>query len=139
MKELLLHLINDHGYKNIAFISSPLTKYNDFRERYDIYRETLKECGIPFNQDLVTLDALGLTNKDGKKAVKILLDKRKAPINAIVAVSDEMAIGAIEELKERGITAGKDIAVTGFDDVGLFGYYKETLTTVKNPVYNIGF
>lgn len=57
---------------------------------------------------------------------------------AIVAFNDLMAIGAMQAIQERGLLPGKDIAVTGFDDSPLIQYLTPGLTSVRQPIWEVG-
>jgi DNA-binding LacI/PurR family transcriptional regulator len=58
--------------------------------------------------------------------------------DAIVAFNDFMAIGAMHAIQAKGLRVGKDIAVTGFDDVPLVQYMKPSLTSVRQPIWEVG-
>jgi DNA-binding LacI/PurR family transcriptional regulator len=58
--------------------------------------------------------------------------------SAIVAGNDLMALGAISAARELGMSVGHDLAVTGFDDVPLAAHAHPPLTTVRQPIYEIG-
>ena len=58
--------------------------------------------------------------------------------NGYIAVSDIIAIGAIKEIKEKGLSVPKDMAVVGFDDTGIASMYDPPLTTVAQPRYDLG-
>ena len=66
-----------------------------------------------------------------------LLDLEEPP-TAVVTGNDLMAFGAMEAAQERGLVVGRDIAVIGFDDVPLAAYFRPTLTTIRQPIYDIG-
>lgn len=73
-----------------------------------------------------------MTAKNGYTATNILLDRRP-DITAIVASSDEMAIGAIHALHDRGLTVGLDVSVAGIDGNEMSEFFE--LTTVAQPVH----
>jgi len=58
--------------------------------------------------------------------------------SAIVAFNDFMAIGAMHAIHAKGLKVGRDIAVTGFDDVPLVQYLKPSLTSVRQPIWAVG-
>ncbi len=78
-----------------------------------------------------------LTQRAGRKVAEQLLDLPDRP-DAIVACNDLMALGAISAAQERGLIVGKNICITGFDDIPLAEYAHPALTTVHQPVYKIG-
>jgi len=93
----------------------------------------LSEYNIPFDHELITPGNFVMDR--GIEAVKILLDKRKVKFEALVSVNDDMAIGAFEELKRRGIHVPNDIALVGFDDTEGVKFFNPSITSVKQPFY----
>jgi DNA-binding LacI/PurR family transcriptional regulator len=73
----------------------------------------------------------------GRLAARALLTSGEAP-TAIVCVNDVMAVGALRELRERGLRVPRDISVTGFDNVKLSEYCYPALTTVHIPREQVG-
>jgi LacI family transcriptional regulator len=63
------------------------------------------------------------------------LDRRPT---AIVAFNDAMAIGAMQAIRERGLSIGEDIAVSGFDDAPIVQYLNPPLTSVRQPAWEVG-
>jgi LacI family transcriptional regulator len=78
-----------------------------------------------------------LTERSGYAAAMQFLSASHQP-SAIVACNDLMALGAISAARELGLTVGRDVAVTGFDDVPLAAHAHPPLTTVRQPIYEIG-
>jgi LacI family transcriptional regulator len=66
-----------------------------------------------------------------------LLDLSPRP-TAVIACNDLMALGAISAAQKRGLVVGRDVAITGFDDIPLAEHSHPSLTTVRQPVYDIG-
>ncbi len=126
------HLAQYHNFKKIAFIKGPEANEEAIL-RFNGYIEGLQKNGLEFNQRLVAPgDFIAHT---GAKAIDLLLDKRQASFDAILAANDEMALGAMKALKQRGINVPNDIAIVGFDDLDEGKISIPTLTTVKQPVY----
>jgi LacI family transcriptional regulator len=63
---------------------------------------------------------------------------REDPPTAIVACNDLMALGVISAAQQLGLEVGKEIAVTGFDNIPLAEHCHPPLTTVHQPIYQIG-
>jgi LacI family transcriptional regulator len=78
-----------------------------------------------------------LTQKGGYLQCKSLLRESNPP-SAIVACNDLMAIGAISAAQDLGLEVGRDVSITGFDDIPLAEYTHPPLTTVHQPIYQIG-
>jgi LacI family transcriptional regulator len=78
-----------------------------------------------------------LTQRGGYLQAKAILNEPNPP-TAIVACNDLMAFGAISAAQDLGLKVGKDITITGFDDIPLAEYSHPSLTTVHQPIYKIG-
>ena len=123
---LLKHLIEKHKAKDIGFVSGPVTN-RDARERLDIYKDTLKEYGIPYDPAKV---AYGDFSMASESVVDELLDNNEH-LDAMVFANDSMAVGGYNAFKKRGLVPGKDILVGGFDDDVFAISLEPPLTTVE--------
>ncbi len=133
IKQAVEHLAA-RGRQRIAFIGGPSEKKMRILhnlERYAGYREGLEACARDYDPNLVI--ASDYTINGGRLATRTLLKRPKRP-DAIVAASDRMAFGALQEIKAQGLAVPKDIAVTGFDDFELAQSADPPLTTVHFPV-----
>jgi DNA-binding LacI/PurR family transcriptional regulator len=92
------------------------------------YRAALADAGVPFD-DAIVVDAGPWHRSNGAEAMRNLLD-RGAPFDAVFALNDELALGALRVLGERGIRVPADVAVIGFDDVDEGRYSFPSLSTV---------
>ncbi len=128
------HLINK-GYKKIAFLSGSL-KTKTAKDRLDGYKLALKESNIKYDENLVKFGEYKI--EWGRNGVKELLNENKL-IDAIFCGNDLIAIGAMKELKEKGYIIPNDIGVMGFDDIYLAGLVEPSLTTIRQPNYNMGY
>ena len=135
VKKALSHLVEDHGYRNIAFIRGPVNN-QEAQERYEAYLETLTEYHIPINEDLIFVGEF--LKPSGQEAVRVLIDERKAKFDALMAANDAMALGILDELKARGIQVPHDLAIVGFDDIEEAQSVNPPLTTICQPYYDIG-
>jgi len=136
MQDLVAHLIKVHGCKKIALITGPKNNI-DSNARFDTYKAVLKKYNIPFNPNLVISGTF--YPNSGKESIIELMDKRKLHFDALIGSNDYAAINAIEELTRRGIKVPEDVIVVGFDDIAKGQYIKESLTTVKQPVFSLGY
>ena len=120
------HLITVHGKTRIGFITGPKNN-KDADERFDGYRNTLTKHGIPVREEYI---GHGDYSENVDRVVEQLLD-RAPGLEAIVSSNDEMTVAVYRVLKSRGLTVGKDIAVTGFDDMQMARYMDPPLTTAR--------
>lgn len=138
MRALLAHLIEEHGFKRLAFIRGPEEHYYA-QERYRAYLDALQTFGLPQIPELVTRP---LRWEAGAEAIELLLDERELipgrDFDAVVAVSDMMAIWAMKTLQARGFDVPGDVAVTGFNNSMEERLATPPLTTVDLPFYQQG-
>lgn len=131
-RAIIEHLIIEHGYRKIAYIAGTnLTPDN--RNRLLALQDALTEHGLP-EASIAQGDYL---RGSGYRAMLYLLDLPDRP-QAVFAANDQMAADAIMGARERGLRVPEDIAIVGFDDVPLATYVTPTLTTVHQPVYELG-
>jgi LacI family transcriptional regulator len=96
---------------------------------------TLRGHGLSLQQEYCIVS--DLTQQGGFKAMNALLDLSSPP-TAVIACNDLMALGAISAAQKRGLVVGRDIAITGFDDIPLAEHSHPALTTIRQPIYDIG-
>jgi DNA-binding LacI/PurR family transcriptional regulator/GAF domain-containing protein len=135
LRDVLIHLIEDHGRRRIAFIRGPVTN-EEAELRYRTYVNVLSECGLPLDSDLVAHG--DFLRPSGMAAINLLLDERRVDFEAVVAANDSMALGALEALQAREIRVPYDVTVVGFDDVEETRFVTPPLTTVRQPLYRQG-
>lgn len=129
------HLIDDHGLTDLAFVAGP-ARSPDSRERFAGFVNALKAAGLaaPATAEVHG----GFTEAGGARAVEELLDSRTTLPQAIVFGNDEMAIGGLARIRVRGLRVPDDIAITGFDDIASARHVDPTLTTVRQPMRDMG-
>ena len=129
------HLIQTHGKKKIAFIKGPEGQ-QEVEERFRGYRQALAANDIAFDERYVFPGLF--TKESGHDAVCSMIDDRGLTVDAIVASTDEIAIGVLTELKKRNIMVPGDIAVTGFDDDIYSAVFNPSISTAKLDFSMIG-
>jgi len=133
-----MKLIADHlvelGHRHIACIASP-PELMFSQYRLDGLRSRLKELNAPLDPNLVRVG--DLTQRSGYEQAKDLL-KDPHPPTAVVAFNDLMAFGAMSAAQNSGLVVGSDISVTGFDNTPMAAHSHPPLTTVDQPIYQIG-
>ncbi len=138
MRDLLRHLIEVHGFRRLAFIRGPEEHYYA-QERYRAYLDTLRAYDLPLIPELITRP---LRWESGAEAVEILLDERGLrpgiDFQAVVTVSDMLALWALKTLQARGFEVPGDVVITGFNNSIEERLATPPLTTVELPFFNQG-
>jgi len=134
MRELTAHLLTAHGFTRLAFVGGP-ARSPDSQERFAGFRMALREAGRPVPGQPAA-DG-GFTEAGGARAMRALLASGKPP-QAVVFGNDEMAVGGLAVLRAAGLRVPSGIAVTGFDDIALSRHVQPSLTTVRQPMRDLG-
>jgi len=129
------HLIR-HGYRSIAHLSGPST-VSIGKERLRGYQKALERNGMKFKPELVAQS--GFHEKGGYLAMEKLLklSPHDRP-DAVVAVNDPSAFGAIKSIQEHRLRIPQDIAIVGMSDDVRAELLPSPLTTIRQPAYEIG-
>jgi LacI family transcriptional regulator len=131
--ELTGHLADVHGYRRMRFVGEP-SGSPDTAWRYEGFRDALEQRGLAEAGEPVRL---GLDVRSGAVAARMLHDDADLP-DALVCANDELAIGMLATLPGLGHRIPADVAVTGFDDQALAGIASPRLTTVHQPIAELG-
>jgi len=133
MRLLVQHFV-DLGHKRIGFITPPSgLMFGRYRLRG--YYRMMADNGLVVRPEWVIEG--DMTQHGGSERMGDLLILSPRP-TAIICGNDLMAIGATNRLIQEGLQAGKDVAIGGFDDIPLAAYVNPPLTTLHQPIYEIG-
>jgi LacI family transcriptional regulator, galactose operon repressor len=132
--QLLVQHLADLGHRRISFITPPAGLMFG-RYRLQGYQATMAANQLSVMPDWIVEG--DLTQKSGVEAMKQLLTL-PSRVTAVICGNDLMAMGAISQIQREGLTVGKDIAVVGFDDIPSAAYVNPPLTTIRQPIYDIG-
>lgn len=124
----------EKGCSNIAYISSKLWS-KPSAERLQGYKRALRENGMKFKEDITYYK--NFRTETGYLGILNVIEKDKT-IDGIFCGNDLIAIGAINALKEKGIRVPEDVKVVGFDNISICDFLSPPLTTVKQPIYEMG-
>ncbi len=134
LKDLIRHLIDDHGYKRIMFVTGPENNGGSIG-RFEAYREVLEEKNISFEENMVFHGDF-VADTGYKIMEEIILSDIE--YDAIVFANDSMALGAlraIDNMKKADIyPKDKKVVICGFDDAIMANKANPPLTTVKQPI-----
>jgi len=127
------HLI-ELGHERIATITGPLFMAAAM-DRRDGYKQALAEALIPIRPEMIR--EADFTQAGGHFCMRALLEIDRPP-TAVFTASDPMAIGAIRAIVEAGLSVPRDISVVSFDDLPLSRMLTPPLTTIHQPLYELG-
>jgi len=130
-RKATLHLVR-LGYKRIATITGPQTQVAGY-DRYQGYLKALQDSGITIRPELVIEG--DFTEESGYVSMQRLL---KFKPDAVFVASDSMAYGAMRALREANLHIPEDVAVVGFDDIPTSAKTTPPLTTIRQPVQQMG-
>jgi LacI family transcriptional regulator len=135
MGAAVMHLVK-LGHERIAHLTgSPIGQTT--QARLEAYRTALETAGLKFDPAFVMDGAF--TDLGAYRAVREVLERSlELPFTAITAASDEMALGAIQAITDLGLQVPRDVSVTGFDDLPLSQLANPPLTTVRQPIREVG-
>jgi len=122
------------GHRRIAFLGCG-DVYTFELDRLAGYRDALAAADIPFDDALCTPS--GVSQEDGFRFTAELLAAADPP-TAIFAVSDVLAVGAMRAVQDTGRAVGRAFPVMGFDGLGLGAYMQPQLTTLRQPIRQVG-
>ncbi|XXX80365.1 substrate-binding domain-containing protein [Sorangium sp. So ce134] len=127
------HLV-EHGHRRIAYVG--FMDQDDIRERFESYKESLAENGIPFDPGLV-FEAENNWHSGGVKAAEAVV-ARRGELTAAVVATDKNALGMMSALQAAGYRIPDDLAIVGFDDVAEAQWATPPLTTVRQRFDALG-
>lgn len=128
------HLI-DLGYRKILHLTGPSSSLQSLRRRAG-YIKAMKEHNLYEYTSLIIRS--GFTIEDGYKSMQEAFSKLNFIPEAVYAVCDNAAIGALEAITEKGYNVPEDIALIGTDDLNVAPLLKVPLTSVSQPKYQMG-
>jgi len=142
IKDIMEHLIEHHGYTKIGFVRGPDDKHYSSQKRYLTYLELLKKYNIPVNKNLI-IPPKKFESSSGTETANIFFKLRKLKpkkdIEAIITLSDMIAIPLLEEVKKMGINVPEEIAITGFNNQITSKAISPQLTTIDSKYYITGY
>ena len=108
---------------------------NAWGDRYVGYENAMKEAGIEIDPDLVYFNSMKV--KSGYEGIQKFL-KEKKKFKGVVCASDDIAMGAINALRDNKIKIPKDVSVIGFNDNYAASIFYPKITTISQPTYDMG-
>lgn len=126
----------DKGHERIGIIAGDMQDITAGQQRYEGFKAALKDGGIEEKTSYMREGKFHI--EDGYTAMEEILDSNEVPPTAVFAVSDSMAIGAMNCAIDKGYHVPNDISIMGFDNIDLAAAVRPRLTTVNQPAEAIG-
>jgi len=135
--ELALRHLYQLGHRKIAFMRGG-SHSSDADDRWNCFMSVARELKLAVPPELVVQLKLRVSTPElGYEPANELI-QRGADFTALVCYNDVAAIGAIRALMNHGRQVPADVSVVGFDDIQSAAYHNPSLTTIRQPLYNMG-
>lgn len=135
--ELALAHLYELGHRRVAIIRGQAFS-SESEVRWQAIQEACRSLGLVLTNDLVVQMEEDLaTSEPGYRATEKLLEQSRS-FSAIFAFNDVSAIGAMSALRDAGLRVPEDVSVLGFDNVTFAGIHRPGLTTIRQPLHEMG-
>ncbi|TWE11719.1 LacI family DNA-binding transcriptional regulator [Rudaeicoccus suwonensis] len=134
-REITAHLLDHHGYRDVVFIGGP-RRSPDAMARFAGHCEALAASGLPVPD--APAASGDFTEAGGAEAMQEALSTSTRAPRAVVVANDQMAFGALTTLRANKFRVPTDVAVVGFDDLAAARHTRPGLTTVRQPMRDLG-
>jgi LacI family transcriptional regulator len=135
MKALAWHLVRDHGYRTLAYLGGHVDSPDNLA-RCAAFGEQVTGDGAQF---IAGPQWQGnYTAAGGARVIESLLAEGGPLPQAIACANDQTALGVVHALTQHGIEVPGGVAVTGFDDIPVARHLRPQLTTVRQPITDLG-
>lgn len=135
--ELTLRHLYQLGHRKIAFMRGG-SHSSDADDRWECLKAVAKDLNIVVRPELTVQLKLRVSTPELGFGPACELLNRKAPFTAMVCYDDIAAFGAIRAIRDHGLRVPEDISVMGFDDIQTAAYYNPSLTTIRQPLHQMG-
>ena len=133
MRTLANYVLQNHGVHDVVYIAGPADSPDD-AERLAGFRDALADSGVS-ERDVRILRS-DFTREGGRATMARILDGPRP--RGILCSNDETALGVLDVLEQRGIRVPADVLVTGFDGISAGRHSRPRLTTVHQPMVELG-
>jgi LacI family transcriptional regulator len=135
MRALARHLLRDHGYRSLGYLGGYADSPDSIERQEVLATETAAagaalECGTEWQGYYFA--------SGGAQVINQLLSAGRGLPRAIVCANDQTAFGVMSALRKHGLSVPGQVAVTGFDDIPLARHLRTSLTTVRQPIKQMG-
>ncbi|MEP7022332.1 MAG: LacI family DNA-binding transcriptional regulator [Actinomycetota bacterium] len=135
MRDLARHLVLDHGYRTVGYLGGHADSPDNIA-RHETIAAEVAHCGGTF-MDGPQWEGNYLA-VGGARVIEAMIDARAELPRAIACANDQTALGVLYTLAARGIDVPGQVAVAGFDDIPVARHLRPQLTTVRQPIQDLG-
>jgi LacI family transcriptional regulator len=135
--ELTLRHLCQLGHRKIAFMRGG-SHSSDAEDRFECLKVVARELGIAVRPELTVQLKLRVSTPELGFVPACELLNRKVDFTALVCYDDIAAIGALRAIRDHGLRVPEDISVVGFDDIQSAAFQNPSLTTIRQPLYEMG-
>ncbi|HEV2464998.1 MAG TPA: LacI family DNA-binding transcriptional regulator [Acidobacteriaceae bacterium] len=135
--ELALRHLYQLGHRQIAFMRGQ-TFSSDSDDRWKSLVAVAREMGLQVQPELVVQLQLNLSSPELGYPVPSQLLATRRPFTALISFNDIAAIGAIRGFRDHNLRVPDDVSIVGFDDIQVAAYHNPSLTTIRQPLHNMG-
>jgi LacI family transcriptional regulator len=135
IRALVRHLASHHGYRSLGYVSGRADS-PDNRTRSRAFEKEAAAVGAKFETGPAWQGNYSAAG--GASVIRALLDEGRKLPRAILCANDQTALGVMHALAQRGIRVPQDVAITGFDDVPVARHLHPPLTTIRQPMQELG-
>ncbi len=136
MSAVINHVIEEHGAEVINFVSGPLSN-PEATDRYHAFLDVMKKHNLPVEEERVFFGEF--RSLDGRQAIEDFLESGMSLPDAFICANDAMALTAVSALEKAGYKVPDDVIVTGFDYTYNARNFCPALTSVKRPLFDMGY
>lgn len=131
---IAIKYLYEKGHRDIGIVTGVQTMRNSI-DRFNGFMRATKQYNLEINNDWIING--NFTYEGGINAVDMLIKQKKRP-TAVFCSNDLSALGFISEAKKRGLRIPEDISIVGFDNIFASQYSTPPLTTIKQPIFQMG-
>jgi len=135
MRALARHLLRDHGYRSLGYLGG-YADSPDSIERREVLEAEVAAAGAALEYGPEWQGYYFASG--GAQVINQLLSAGHRLPRAIVCANDQTAFGVMSALRKHGLSVPGQVAVTGFDDIPLARHLRTSLTTVRQPIKEMG-
>jgi len=139
LRELVSHLVRAHGYRRFLYLGGPVANRDNEARESVIHSEFGRPALIGMGCSLTVRNGAVFSDNSGTKLIMDYIQAHPTrDVDVIVAGSDDMAAGILKYLKTCSLPSWMDCPVTGFDDIPLASLHSLALTTIHQPLEELG-